>query len=722
MTSNIEKLHPKVIQWLYLQGWKNLHEIQEKAIQPIIAGKDDIIISAATASGKTEAAFLPACTSIMNNPNDGIQILYISPLKALINDQYKRIEHLGKFLNINVTPWHGDINQSLKTKIFDKPSGIVLITPESLESLLINHKEWCAKSLRNIKYLIIDEFHAFIGTERGYQLLSQMHRLEVMFNTRITRIALSATLSNIESVKQWLRPNSNTDIYTIASNDNSKGIKLQIRGYKQKQSNNESDNTNDCNKIAEDIFKLLRGSTNLVFANSRAKTEYIATLLSKISQQNNLPEEFFPHHSSLSKDLRERLENRLKENRLPTTAICTQTLELGIDIGDVTSIAQVNAPQSVASLRQRIGRSGRRNKDAILRLFISEIEPTNYDKNEFCNQLCDQTFLSTAMIELVLERWFEPPTKHEYALSTLIQQTLSVIAQYGSVKAKQLWLLLCKTGPFNLVTQDLYVKILKSIGQHDLITQMRDGSLTLGLSGEKLVSNYNFFSSFKAQEEYSIDNNGNKIGTIPLNQPLNIGDTFLFAGNGWEVVFINNDKHQISVKPYKKETYPLVMDGTSGKIHDAIREKMFTLYTQVNIPKYLDATAKEHFILGRDKFLKLNLDKNKYIDVANGIYLFPWKGDKIMNTLVQIFKLKGITAKKQGSYIFIPHLSLFSFKNTITDIVYGQKPTVTELSATVANLEYEKYDSFLSKELLCIGYGYRNFDVDGAMQFLESIK
>lgn len=721
-TSPVTQLAPIIIKWLNRQGWTNLHDVQERAIQPIIKGDRDVIISAATASGKTEAAFLPACSKILQKKQcEGVQIIYISPLKALINDQYKRLDDLGEYSGIKVTPWHGDINDSYKKNLFQKPTGILLITPESLESLLLNHREWCAQNFTNLSYFIIDEFHAFIGTERGYQLLSQLHRIEVLVKHQICRIALSATLSNIRSVQTWLRPNSNQQTEIIESTQTKKKILLQIRGYDFPHPIRDSiEGIKDYELISQDIFKLLRGSTNLVFTNSRAKTEYIATALTKLSEQSFVPLEFFPHHGSLSKELREQIENRLKEGKLPTTAICTQTLELGIDIGDVSSIAQINAPQSVASLRQRIGRSGRRERDAILRLFVPETI-TNGNRTTLFEQMRDETFLSAAMLELVLNRWFEPPVEKEFSFSTLIQQILSVIAQYGSVTALSLWKLLCETGPFNLVTQKIFAQLLKSLASNCLITQMRDKNITLGYEGEKLVSRYGFYSTFRAQEEYTIENNGNKIGTIPLNQPLSTGDTFLFAGKGWEVVFFNNEQHQISVKPYKDNTEPLLLDGTSGKIHNGVREKMFELYNSNTIPKYLNKTAIRHFEEGRKQFRYLELDKKSYIVGLDGLYLFPWKGDRIMHTITQMLKNNGISAKKYGAYIQLPKCSNETFKKVVKEILISPVPQETELASSIANLEYEKYDCYLSKDLLQLGYSYRNFDINGAMDFFKIV-
>ncbi len=597
----------------------------------------------------------------------------------------------------------------------------MLITPESLESLLINHREWCVKNFANLEYFIIDEFHAFIGTERGYQLLSQLHRIEIQVKHSINRIALSATLNNIKSVQNWLRTNSSRNVEIIENNVSQKKILIQIRGYDFKNSVNESkDGISEYDVISKDLFKLLRGDTNLVFSNSRSKTEYISTTLTQMSQENFVPNEFFPHHGSLDKKYRIQLESRLKEGKLPTTAICTQTLELGIDIGDVSTIAQVDAPQSVASLRQRIGRSGRREKDAVLRLFIPEVNRTE-GYNSLYEKMRDQTFLSISMIDLVLNHWFEPPVKKEYAFSTLIQQILSVIAQYGSVKAINLWKLLCQTGPFNLVTPEIFGKLLKALGSKDLIVQMRDKSLTLGVSGEQLVSKFNFYSSFKAQEEFTIETNNQKIGVIPLNQPLSIGDTFLFAGKGWEVVFFNSKQHQISVKPYKDTTSPLVLDGNSGKIHDGVREKMFNLYKTDEIPLYLNKIARRHFLEGQKQFKELDLATKKYIFGIDGIYLFPWKGDKIMHTIVQILKIHGISSKKLGSFIHIAKTSIPTFQNAVKEILQSEPPKEIELAKTIKNLEFEKFDSYLTEELLQLGYSFSHFDVEGAMQYFAEI-
>ena len=208
MRDEFSLLHPAVQRWVYKQGWKDLRAIQKSAIRPILSGKSDVVISAPTAGGKTEAVFLPACSAI-SGETDGFGILYISPLKALINDQYRRLESLCEMLDMKVTPWHGDSPQSKKTAARRLPEGILLITPESLEARLIRDAGWVRAAFESLKYVVIDEYHAFMGFERGHHLQSLLTRLEHLLDRQkspIPRIALSATLGDMKGVLSFLRP------------------------------------------------------------------------------------------------------------------------------------------------------------------------------------------------------------------------------------------------------------------------------------------------------------------------------------------------------------------------------------------------------------------------------------------------------------------------------------------------------------------------------------
>ncbi|TON41676.1 DEAD/DEAH box helicase, partial [Vibrio parahaemolyticus] len=274
-------------------------------------------------------------------------------------------------MDLPVTPWHGDSAKSRKNKLKTTPAGIVLITPESLESLLIRDSGWMKSAFSDLKYIVIDEFHAFLGTERGHHLLSLLHRLEHLLGSLkkpIPRVALSATLGELDKVPLSLRPNQSLPCKIIRDSNSTSVLKVQVKGYVNPAQVDSETPIGAEYKICQDLFKFCRGGNHLVFANSRKRTESIAATLSDFCDQQCVPNEFFPHHGSLAKELREDLEKRLLQEQYPTTAVCTMTLELGIDIGKVNSVLQVTAPHSISSLRQRMGRSGRRGGPSILRV------------------------------------------------------------------------------------------------------------------------------------------------------------------------------------------------------------------------------------------------------------------------------------------------------------------------------------------------------------------
>lgn len=271
--SAFDMLALSVQRWIWKQGWTSLNEIQEKSIPIILKADSDVIISAATAGGKTEAALFPILTSIDNDNSSGCKVLYLSPLKALINDQYRRLLDITEGTHIKVTPWHQDVSVSLKNNFIKTPSGILIITPESLESFLMNRREIAEYILESLQYIVIDELHAFIGTERGIQLQSLLSRVEIMVNRRIPRIAMSATFSDFDSVKVFLRNKCEFPCSVILQEKSSHEVKILIKEYISSENVDVGDN------ICNEILNNLRGTNNLVFVNSRFEAEEYTTKL-----------------------------------------------------------------------------------------------------------------------------------------------------------------------------------------------------------------------------------------------------------------------------------------------------------------------------------------------------------------------------------------------------------------------------------------------------------
>lgn len=723
-SSAFHQLHPEVQRWIWEQHWAELREIQEQAIAPILAGDTDLIIAAATAGGKTEAAFLPIFSKLLSAENldaTSVQVLYISPLKALINDQHQRLEALGERLEIAVHPWHGDISASRKQRLLKQPSGILLITPEALEAMFILRGHELTKLFGGLRYTVIDELHSFIGTERGQQLRSLLHRLEAVLGRSVARIGLSATLGEMDLAKQYLR---DAQVQLILSDATGQELKLQIRGYRKTaplfldEQQQEQDGAVDELDIAQHIFKVMRGSKNLIFINRRQEVEKYTDLLSRLCEAQRLPNEFMPHYGSLSKELRQAAEEALKEPNRPANVVCTSTLELGIDIGSVTSIAQIGAPYSVASTRQRLGRSGRQQRDpAILRIYISEPEVTPQTSPEAA--LHPALVQSIAVVNLLLQGWYEPPQTRRLHLSTLIQQLLSLIAQQGGVRPDYAWKLLCQTGGFDRMDQALYIELLRCLGEQDLIQQTSEGLLLLGLTGERLVNHYSFYTAFKTPEEYRVTTVGKTLGTLPIDYPLMEGMYLIFAGKRWQILAVDRRHRVIDVQRSTAGRVPY-FSGTAGLVHDRIRQEMWQIYLDSAIPAFLDSTARDLLSEARRNFRRYGLDQRQLVEAGGDTLIFPWMGSLVMNTLA--LQLAGLGLKVETGTIGLsvsrttPQKLLPLLAELAADC-----PNPLALAATVANKLSEKHDLFLTEPLLCQNYAAGYLDVQKAWNTLRQI-
>ncbi len=725
MIDEFSLLHPAVQKWVYKQGWKDLRAIQKSAIKPILAGKSDIVISAPTAGGKTEAVFLPACSAIASESN-GFGILYISPLKALINDQYRRLESLCDMLDMQVTPWHGDSPQSKKKTARQYPEGILLITPESLESRLIRDAGWVRAAFESLKYIIIDEYHAFVGFERGHHLQSLLTRLEHLLDRQqspIPRLALSATLGDMEGVLSGLRTDSAFPCKLIVDSESNSALKMQVRGYLNHSSSEEEEPAEF--RVAKDLYALLRGDSHLVFANSRHNTEMYVAMLNDLCQDNHVPEEFFAHHGSLSKELRSHVEKRLHMERLPTTAVCTMTLELGIDIGKVNSIAQVTAPHSVASLRQRLGRSGRRGSPAVLRTFI--IEDALTANASLSDRLRLSLLQSLAMIRLLLRKWYEPADIDSYHFSTLLHQILAVTAQWGGVRADQLWSLLCKSGPFEKVAVEHFKTLLYAMGENHLISQLSSGELVLAEQGERLVNHFSFYAVFETPQEFRIivKEGGKILGMLPVESPVAPDQHIIFGGSRWKVLDVDIEKKAIYVVPAKGGKPPVFLGGGMS-VHDSVRQEMLKVYLSGDYRieaegkkmDFLDASATNLFSEGLTSFRDLKLQNKRVVSHGQYVYLIPWMGDKIVNALTMLLVRAGYKANSFRGVIEVDDSSHSSLTNCLNDFVEEERVSNTDLAKLSANKHTEKYDHLLPEGLLDEGYGAKAFDVSATREWI----
>ena len=713
------QLDPRIQAYLWAEGWGTLREVQERAIPLILPGTRDVVVAASTASGKTEAAFLPALTHNLKLQDGGL-IVYISPLKALINDQFGRLERLCERLDVPVWPWHGDITSSRKQRFFKKPNGVLLITPESLEAMLCNRGTAVRAIFSQATYFIIDELHAFIGTERGKQLQSLLHRIEGVLGRFVPRIGLSATLGDMQLAAGFLRPGR--PAYVVDAPSNGGELRVMVKGIEELGARDgESGEREDQapRVIAGQLFADLRGSNNLVFPNSRQEVERYTHLLLELCHEAKLPNEFWPHHGNLSKEIRHDTEQALKQHDHPATAVCTSTLELGIDIGAVKSVVQIGTPPSVASLRQRLGRSGRREGEpAILRGFV--IEDALTSSADLVNRLRLDTVQMAASIGLLLEHWFEPPAAHGAHYSTLVQQLLSLIAQHGGMTAAQAFQWLCGAGaPFEGTTKADFADFLRTLGEHEVLTQDSMGTLLHGPLGDRLVNHYSFYAAFATDEEFRIVAEGKTLGTLPVSQMLAAGQRILFGGRTWHVEAIDDATKTIHVKPTRGGAPPL-FSGGAGRVHTRVRQAMRELYLGERSLPFLDATANRFLAEGREAFRTLKLTDTTMLDQGAHAQLITWQGDAVNEAIARLLTSKGIKAfsNRLGVEAERGGRSIDELAEDVRAMAGLSPPDPDELLDGAGNLIREKWDHLLSERLLRTSYATLYLDIALAVQWL----
>lgn len=734
-SSTFELLDPRIQRWIWQQGWNELRDIQEAAISRILPAQADVVIASATASGKTEAAFLPIASVAAAGTQPGLSALCISPLKALINDQHRRLEEIFEPLDLPAHRWHGDVAASRKRKVLERPSGVLLITPESLEALFVRNGSRMPRLLDGLPFVVIDELHAFIGAERGRQLQSLLHRLELAARKRVPRVALSATLGDMDLACEFLRPGSGAEVQRVISEANRQEVRLQIRGYRvvpPRLGGREMERaegagqevpledvvTGDALEISQDLFARLRGGRHIVFANRRADVELYTDLLRRLTEERGVPNEFYPHHGSLDRLLREEAEAALKAASRPATVLATTTLELGIDVGSVESIAQLGPPSSVASMRQRLGRSGRRGEPAVLRIYVQEPEITA--KTPPQDQLRGDLVQAVAMVRLLAQRWYEPPPAAALHLSTLVQQVLSLIAQHGGVRADQAWHALCLTGPFRDVTTQMFGQFLRDLAAHGLIAQTADGEIVLGMPGERIVNHYDFYSAFVTPEEYRLVTETKTLGTLPVTFPILTGMHILFGGRRWLVLSVDAERKVVELRAAAGGRVPR-FGGVGALIHDRVREEMRAVYEASDVPPFVDETGVELLEEGRTAFRRYTLGERSLLDLGGSTLWFPWTGDRAMNTLLLLLVAERVEATNEGLALRLERWSPAEAYDLIDDLLERGLPSGERLARVVETKQVEKHHVYLGDALLSADYASSHLDLEGAQRAMQGL-
>lgn len=725
---------PFIQNYIYKNGWETLRPVQIEAAKVIFETNNNLLLSSATASGKTEAAFFPILSSLYKSPSSSFGCIYIAPLKSLINDQFLRMDDVLRQADIPLFHWHGDVAASHKNTALKNPSGILQITPESLESMLINRSNDITRLFFDLRFIVIDEIHVLTGSDRGNQILCQLKRIQDKIGHIPRRIGLSATVGGISDTAKWLSSGTGRKTSTPVFTDTRTRWKLGVEHfYIQNTDSNQTDDPYEQTGLTVDtvstvenvdlatsdkamldagyeyIYDCTKEKKCLVFSNSREETEYVTATLRQIARYRGEKDRFFIHHGNLSASLREEAEMKLKDDEQNIVTCATVTMELGIDIGKLERIIHVDSPVSVMSLLQRIGRSGRRGEPPEMMMVFREENPL---PNTPLPQLIPWSLIrAIAIIQLYIEeRFIEPPNIKKMPFSLMFQQTLSVLASRGSLSAKALADIILELPPFSNVDKSDYKELLVSMLNNDFVEMTEEKELMVGLRGEKLVNSFKFYAVFKDSEDYTVRCDSDEIGTITTPPP--VGDRFALAGRVWEVKELDIQRHLIYVKKVDGKM-EIAWPGDYGEIHTRILERMKLVLEENTMYPYLKKNARKRLETARNVARKTGMLQHSLVHIGGYSWcLFPWLGTRSFRTLrkyivhnsdpfglsgldydgcyYMTFKLKSGDGKKLTEY----------WKNDISKNGIDRNALVSSSEAPV----FEKYDGYIPANLLRKAY------------------
>jgi ATP-dependent Lhr-like helicase len=545
--AGLERLHPHLQHAIIHDlGWRALRPVQELTIDAILDGCNSVVL-APTAGGKTEASIFPVLSRILTEDLKPVCALYVCPIRALLNNQEERLTAYARMVGLEVFKWHGDVSDSRKKTFRETPAHILMTTPESLEVMMISERTDAKALFSGLSAVIIDEVHAFAADDRGAHLASLLERLVTMTGRDIQRIGLSATVGNPLVIGEWLQGSSK------------RTFRLVDPPKPKAQRDLRLDLCADISEAATAIGQVARGKKSLVFVESRSKAEKVSHALAGTGV------EVFIHHSSVSRADRALAEEQFAKGQ-NTAIVCTSTMELGIDVGDLDQVIQVDAPASVASFLQRLGRTGRRAN-------------TRANCTFFC--LSPESLLqSVALLRLAEAGWVEDVSPAAHAMHVLAHQVMALILQEGGLSRHKLMPWVEAAYPFSSVRAERVQELIDTMLEREILYEA-DGLLSLGQRGEKLYGRKNFFelyAVFTAPPVMRVQHGKEDVGYIQAlfvsmhdasKGPL----CFRLSGRAWEVGQIDFGKGVLHVRPADYGRVPNWL-GLPGVLSNAICQGM----------------------------------------------------------------------------------------------------------------------------------------------------
>ena len=728
-----DRYAPFVQEYIYQNHWENLRSIQVAAADAIFNTDENVLLTASTASGKTEAAFFPIITLFSEDMPSSVGCIYIGPLKALINDQFSRLNDLCAEADIPVWHWHGDVAQSHKAKLMKHPSGILQITPESLEALLLHKHAAIAKLFGDLRFVVIDEVHSLLRGDRGGQTLCLIERLSRIAGVNPRRIGLSATIGDPEGTGEFL--SLGTGRKTIIPKIDAKGSKwrLSMEHFYVKDAQAAEDKqipgalpvleekTDDAPANADPgigyIFEHTRGKKCLVFVNSREECEMVTTTLRHYCELNHEPDRFLVHHGNLSASYRETAEGIMKDDSQYMTTVTTATLELGIDIGRLERAFQIDAPWTVSSFLQRMGRTGRRELPPEMWFVIREDEPEV--RAMLPTTIPWKLLQGIALVQLYLEeRWVEPPRLDRLPFSLLYHQTMSTLASCGELSPRALADRVLRLHYFHRITQEDYRVLLRHLIATDHIQQTEQGGLIVGLAGERVINSFKFYGVFQESEEYTVRSESQELGTVVSPPP--VGEKLAIAGHVWQVLDVDHKRRLIYCQQVKGSV-PAYFGQCPGDLHTKILTRMRRVLQEDRQYPYLMKNAVARLEQARFTAAHSGAAEKTLINLGGNMWcLLPWVGTYTFLTMERFLKIKcadrlGLRNLDSARPFFIQ----FTMK---ADEATFFRVLAEEIRKPIDPMElvypkelplFDKYDEYLPEELVKKGFALGVLDVDG---------
>lgn len=601
---------------IHAEGWESWRDVQQQSFEVLFDSDDHLLITAGTSSGKTEAAMFPVISSLYDDPPEGVGALYIGPTKALIDDQFMRLDRVLRDSKIAVTGWHGDIPMGDKERMRRNPEGILQITPESLQGVICDGPGLIMRMFSSLRFVIIDEVHAFMASDRGLQLLCELEMIERIAGCSPRRIGLSATLSNTSDAEAWLKAGTERRVVTVSSDPGQKG-RIGLKYYRIPA---EESRKEEMLRYYKELFRLTDQYSCIVFTNSRGSAEKTASSLRKVSEREGSRNRVEVHHGSLSGQLRKIAEDVLKGGGTDTV-VATSTLELGVDIGGLDRVVQVGAPYTCSSLMQRLGRTGRRGgrKEMII-IVLDDMKGWSSSPPGMSINLVR----AIAVADLAVGKgWTEPIRTNTLPFGLLYHQMMAYLkgADHDVVWSElrdamlSLWV-------FRNVTPEEILELARHLLTIHHLERMEDGTLVIGLDAEPVANGRGFASVFEAAVEYEIRSKGVPIGSVQ-KKPKE-GAVLCLAGRMWEIKAVGDG--WADAVEVKEEIGDARWESTPPEVDARVMQRMREILMSDEEFPWMDSASKAELEATRATFRAENYDG--YVDVQGGYLVFPWAGTR----------------------------------------------------------------------------------------------